>query len=371
MIILERFKPTASRRGRLALISVVLLGMLLPVTPVLGESPAYCLVPGWPRISDEVDLGQVAGVGIGTDDTVYVFHRGNKNWGGGGRLWSRALGFTRFWLPEWLTGYEAEGPVRENTLLALDPKTGVVLSAIGADQFLVPHGLTLDAEDNLWVTDVGLHQVFKVSRTGEVLLTIGARGVAGNDQNHFDRPTDVAVAGDGSFYVADGYGNARVVKFSPDGDYLFEWGGRGTGPGQFDVPHGIAISAAGDDEGKLYVADRGNARVQVFDLKGQFIKQISGPEIGRPWAVDVAEDGRIFLADGGDQDTDAPRSGLVILTPDGVPMARWSEFGYGAGNLVWPHDLAVSRKDEVYVGEVLDSRRLQKFSVTCAGDQPK
>lgn len=130
---------------------------------------------------------------------------------------------------------------------------------------------------------------------------------------------------------------------------------------QLNTPHGIAIDAAQN----IYVADRGNARLQVFDRKGSYLREFSGPEIGRPWAVDVGADGRIFVVDGGDQGTGEDRSGLVTLTADGKLIARWSQFGSGPGELVWPHDLAVSKNSEVFVGEVLDSHRVQKFTPGC------
>jgi peptidylamidoglycolate lyase len=110
--------------------------------------------------------------------------------------------------------------------------------------FAMPHGLTIDAHDNVWLTDVALQQVYKFSPEGQLLLTLGERGVAGADLAHFNRPTAVAVAGDGSPYVSDGYNNSRVMKFSADGKFLFQWGTKGSGPGQFDLPHWVAIACA-------------------------------------------------------------------------------------------------------------------------------
>lgn len=353
---------SAPVRARVAGSLVAALGvLLLAPAPALGLDLEYCPAPAWPQIEDGTVVGQVAGIGVGTDDTIYLFHRGTKDWGRGGRFWSRLIELVRRTFPEALTGYDPAGPVQEPAILALNPETGNLISAFGAGQFLIPHGLALDAQDNLWVTDVGLHQVFKLSRSGEILLTVGVREEAGNDKGHFDQPTDVAVAADGAFYVADGYGNSRVVKFSAAGEYLFEWGSPGDGPGQFSTPHGLALDSAGN----LYVADRGNKRVQVFDSKGEYLREFSGRNIGRPWAVDIAADGKIFISDGGDQNPSSPRSGLVVLAPDGTFIGRWSRFGYGPGELVWPHDLAVSRDLDIYVGEILDSRRVQKFVPSC------
>jgi peptidylamidoglycolate lyase len=329
--------------------------------PLWAPRPVYCLVADWPNLPGDIELGQAAGLGIDSRDLVYVFHRGERSWVTAPSLMARGRAL---WGALWASLF-AEDPAREtiaqDAILALDPATGELRASFGAGRFRIPHGLALDGDDNLGVTDVGLHQVFKFSRDGALLLSLGEAGRAGDDRTHFDGPTDVAVAADGAVYVADGYGNARVVKFSPEGAYLMAWGGRGAAPGQFDVPHGIAVDA----RGRLYVADRGNARIQVFDGAGRFLRQIAGPEIGRPWAVDLGEDGTLYALDGGDQDAARPRSGLLALTPEGEVLGRWSGYGYEAGNLVWPHDLAVSSGSEVFVGEVLDANRVQKFKPGC------
>jgi peptidylamidoglycolate lyase len=146
----------------------------------------------------------------------------------------------------------------------LDPNTGRILKEWGKNIFIMPHGLTIDKGDNIWVTDVGLQQVLKFNRNGDLLMRIGTAKVAGNDSTHFDQPTDVAIAADGSFYVSDGYGNSRVVKCSSEGHFLFAWGSKGHKPGEFDLPHGIELDSAGN----VYIADRENKRIQVFDPNG-------------------------------------------------------------------------------------------------------
>ena len=325
--------------------------------PSGAPASSYCLAPDWPNLPDDIELGQAAGLGIDSRGVVYVFHRGGRSWDTVPSLAARAQAL---WAGLFGAGSDIE-TIAQDTILALDPRTGELLASFGAGRFRIPHGLTLDGGNNIWVTDVGLHQVFKFSPNGELLLTLGEAGQSGSGPARFNGPTDVAVDAGGSVYVADGYGNARVVKFSPEGAYLMEWGGRGAAPGQFDVPHGIAI----DERGQIYVADRGNARIQVFDGAGRVLRQIAGPEIGRPWAVDLGADGTLYAVDGGDQDPANPRSGLLALTPEGRVLARWSGHGYEAGNLVWPHDLAVSSRSEVFVGEVLDANRIQKFNPGC------
>jgi peptidylamidoglycolate lyase len=333
-----------------------------PARAAEARDPAYCLVEDWPSLPTGLELGQAAGLDIDSRDVVYVFHRGSKSWAGNPSFADLAMNL----VARLFEGDTSQDPIAQDTILAIHPTTGALLNSFGPERFMIPHGLTIDGKDNLWVTDVGLHQVFKYSKDGELLLALGEPGVPGPERTRFNGPTDIAVARDGAFYVADGYGNARVVKFSAEGEYLFEWGGPGAEPGHFNVPHGIAI----DDDDNLYVADRGNARIQVFDRDGGFLRQISGPEIGRPWAVDVAADGRIYMIDGGDQDPENPRSGLLVLTPEGRLIARWSRYGYEPGNLVWPHDLAVSRSAEVFVGEVFDANRIQKFRPDCGAPAP-
>ena len=110
------------------------------------------------------------------------------------------------------------------TILEIDNQTGKLVNSWGDHFFVMPHGLTVDAQDNVWVTDVELHQVFKFSHEGRLLMTLGEAWVGGNDAAHFNRPTGIAVALDGSFFVSDGYGNSRVVKFSPDGKYSVRMG---------------------------------------------------------------------------------------------------------------------------------------------------
>ena len=178
---------------------------------------------------------------------------------------------------------------------------GRLLKKWGETLFALPHSVTVDRQDNIWVTDVAWHQVFKFSPDGTLVLTLGERGVAGDDGSHFNRPTDVAVAPDGSFYVSDGYGNNRVVKFGPDGKFLSQWGTKGTAPGQFDLPHGIALDAAG----RVFVVDRRNARVQVFDRSGHYLSQLKGTPFVEPQDIAIGSDGAAFVTDIGEEQGDA------------------------------------------------------------------
>ena len=169
----------------------------------------YELVKDWFQLSDSLILGNPTGIGIDTNQNVFIFHRANREWP--------------------LIGAMPESKINSKTIILLDRQSGKLINSWGAGTFIMPHGLTVDKNNNVWVTDVGLNQVFKFTHDGNLLMTLGITKVKGNDSTHFDRPTDVAVADDGSFYVSDGYGNSRIIKFSADGKYLLEWGKKGRG----------------------------------------------------------------------------------------------------------------------------------------------
>jgi len=237
--------------------------------------------------------------------------------------------------------------IEGDTILQLDGRTGAPLASWGHRSFWMPHGLQIDVRDNVWVTDLGRHQVIKFAHDGAVLLTVGERGVAGCDSTHFSRPTDVAVSPDGSFYVADGYGNSRIARFSPTGELVSEWGRHGTRPGEFRIPHGIAVDA----DGLVYVADRGNSRIQVFGPDGEFVMQWRSPELGRPFGISIARDGRIFSVDGGG-------SRLLELNRGGRVL---SAFDVAAAGCRLAHSVAAGA-ESVYVGD-LSGGRVQKWAV--------
>ena len=153
------------------------------------------------------------------------------------------------------------------------------------------HGLRVDHEGYIWATDGQGHQIKKFSAGGELLMTLGKYDVAGDGPETFNRPTDVAVAPNGNFYVSDGYGNSRVALFSKDGTFIKDWGTKGDAPGQFDTPHSVVI----DPAGRVLVADRQNDRVQIFDAEGTFLEEWT--DLGRPYGLAIY-DGKVFVADG-------------------------------------------------------------------------
>lgn len=257
-------------------------------------------------------------------------------------------------------------PIPRPTVDIFDGHSGILLRRWGADLFAMPHGLTIDDHDNVWLTDVALQQVYKFSPDGRLLLTLGERGVAGADARHFNRPTAVAVADDGSFYVSDGYKNTRVMKFSADGKFLFQWGTKGAGPGQFDLPHWVALDASGN----VYVADRSNQRIQVFDSAGHYMSQWAGNQLGRPYAIAIDRRGTAYIADGGDQPDGPPdRSAWVLARLDGTPIVRVGRFGNYDGQFELAHSIAVDGNAAVYVGDITGAR-VQKFVLSSTAADP-
>jgi streptogramin lyase len=256
----------------------------------------YRLVEGWPTIPTSMNggrWGEVIRVHVNRDGNIWIFHRCfNTIPAGHATCIGRG---------------DANPPILE-----FDP-SGKLLNSFGAGLFAYPHGFTIDPDGNLWTSDVndeetvlGMsaknaegvvrgQEVLKLSPAGKVLMMIGKEGVAGNGPDSFDRPTGVAVAPNGEVFVSDGHlpnkhGSARIVKFTKDGRFIKSWGHKGAAPGDFDEPHDIFI---GGSQQRLYVADRRNSRIQVFDLDGKFIA--AWKQFGQPSSVFVGKDDTIYV----------------------------------------------------------------------------
>jgi sugar lactone lactonase YvrE len=222
------------------------------------------------------------------------------------------------WIADRCGASSCTGSDRE-VVMKMDP-SGAVAQSFGSGMFIRPHGVFVDPENNVWVTDhqnarpeqlaefpsaAGIgQQVFKFSQAGEVLLALGTAGEPGDPPERLNNPTDVIIAPNGDIFVTEGHSNAnppgRISKFSADGTFIKTFGSFGEGPGQFRTPHGMAF----DSQGRLFVADRGNNRVQVFDQEGNFLQELR--QFGRPNDVFIDEDDTMYVIDSESGEEDNP-----------------------------------------------------------------
>ncbi|XP_060136155.1 peptidyl-glycine alpha-amidating monooxygenase isoform X6 [Zootoca vivipara] len=298
-------------------------------------------VVDWPGIN--LKLGQVSGLALDSNSNLVIFHRGDHVWD--------ANSFDSGYIYQ----QKGLGPIKESTILVLDPNSSAVLHSTGRNLFYLPHGLSIDHNGNYWVTDVALHQVFKLASNGaeSPLLSFGRALQPGSDKYHFCQPTDVAVDPvTGNIYISDGYCNSRIVKFSPNGMFVMQWGEESsvgqTKPGQFSIPHSLTLVS---DFGQLCVADRENGRIQCFKPEtGEFIKEIRHPLFGREvFAVSYAPGGLLFAVNGKPYPGDTvPVQAFMMNFSTGeiidtfIPLRK---------NFEMPHDIVASDDRTVYVGD--------------------
>jgi DNA-binding beta-propeller fold protein YncE len=233
---------------------------------------------------------------------------------------------------------------------------GAFVRAFGDKMFTRSHGLKIDRDGNLWATDVGAHVVVKLNPAGEVLLTLGTRGQAGEwneaaGTRLLNQPNDVAIAANGDLFVAQGHtpgtrGDARVLKFDRTGRFIKSWGGKGTAPGQFDVAHGAAIDA----KGLLWVMDRENQRIQVFDGEGAFVREMKYK--GLPCSVAIGRDA-VYMVNGF-------AGQLLRLDLAGKVLAATGKPGTALGEFGEAHFLAISPNGDLYVADSVNGA-LVKF----------
>ncbi|HXS55230.1 MAG TPA: peptidyl-alpha-hydroxyglycine alpha-amidating lyase family protein [Hanamia sp.] len=298
----------------------------------------YELVKDWLKLPDGIIFGNPTGIAVDTNQNIIVFQRADRKWS--------------------LLGSMPDKPIHDKTVLIINKDNGKLVNSWGDDLFIMPHGLKVDNENNIWLTDVGLNQVFKFSHDGKLLMKLGVAKVSGNDSLHFNKPTDIAIAKDGSFYVSDGYGNSRIIKFSTTGKYLFEWGTKGNNEGEFNIPHGISL----DSSGNVYVADRENNRIQEFDPNGKFIKQFTDNTFGAICAVAFDKtQSKLFAVDDFTFLKIKHRgSDVFIFDKTGKVQTRFGRSGSYQGNTSWYHDLTVDKDENIYIGDILGNT-IQKF----------
>ncbi|XP_065776493.1 peptidyl-glycine alpha-amidating monooxygenase isoform X7 [Muntiacus reevesi] len=298
--------------------------------------------------------GQVSGVALDPQNNLVIFHRGDHVWDGNS------------FDSKFVYQQRGLGPIEEDTILVIDPNNAAVLQSSGKNLFYLPHGLSIDKDGNYWVTDVALHQVFKLDPHGKEgpLLTLGRSMQPGSDQNHFCQPTDVAVDPDtGTIYVSDGYCNSRLVQFSPSGKFITQWGEASPEsdpkPGQLRVPHSLALVPP---LGQLCVADRENGRIQCFktDTK-EFVREIKHPSFGRNVFAISYIPGLLFAVNGKPYFEDQePVRGFVMNFSSGEII---DVFKPVRKHFDMPHDIAASEDGTVYVGDA-HANTVWKFTST-------
>ncbi|XP_066130020.1 peptidyl-glycine alpha-amidating monooxygenase isoform X11 [Saccopteryx bilineata] len=298
--------------------------------------------------------GQVSGVALDPKNNLVIFHRGDHVWDGNS--------FDSMFVYQ----QRGLGPIEEDTILVIDPNNAAVIQSSGKNLFYLPHGLSIDKDGNYWVTDVALHQVFKLDPNGKEgpLLILGRSMQPGSDQNHFCQPTDVVVdPNTGAIYVSDGYCNSRIVQFSPSGNFITQWGEESSGsnpkPGQFSVPHSLALVP---HLGQLCVADRENGRIQCFqtDTK-EFVREIKHASFGRNVFAISYVPGLLFAVNGkpyfGNQE---PVQGFVMNFSNGEIIDIFKPV---RKHFDMPHDIAASADGTVYVGDA-HTNTVWKFTST-------
>jgi DNA-binding beta-propeller fold protein YncE len=297
------------RRIAAGALALVVLATIHSPKARAADGGHYTLVENWVHFPPEVTRwGMATGVDVDAHDNVYVLHR------------------------------------NEAMPIMVFDRHGNFIRAWGKGLFKTTHFLHVDRFGFVWTTDRGDMVALKFSSEGRLLLTLGKRGVTGDNNSHdaFNGMADLAVAKNGDVFIADGEGpNTRVVKTAKDGTFIKWWGGKGTAPGQFDTPHSIAI----DGKGRVYVADRANNRIQIFDQDGRFLNQWT--HFGTPWGVSVRDD-KIYVVDG----TDANCLYIADLK-DGRVVEKIE----GLSN---PTAVAVDSTGAIYVGEV-NGTNVKKF----------
>lgn len=281
----------------------------------------YEIYPDWAKLPKGWSFLEVVDVGIDDQDRVYVFSRG------------------------------------QHPLMVFD-REGNLLNAWGEGMFQRPHGLTMGPRNTLYLVDDGAHVVQQFTLEGKLLMTIGrpGQGAGFMSGEPFQQPTKVAIEErTGDLYVSDGYGNACVHKFSSQGKYLFSWGQSGTDPGQFNLVHSIAL----DINGLIYVADRENHRLQVFDSQGKFLKQ--WVNLHRPCALHIAgkEEQWVYIGElppaypfNQNYPNIGARISIYNLKGERLAVLGDTRAGSQPHQFLAPHGLAVDSKGDIYVGEV-------------------
>jgi hypothetical protein len=315
------------------------------------ETGPYEVVANWPKPLGHPGWtwGSQGGVFAETPNRIFILQRGELP------IPEKA--------PEGYTGgYGAFGtpatqgkPRLEHCILVVDGNGNLLEDWTQWDHLFAggrgPHHVKIDPYDpekHVWVVDDMVHQVFKFTHDGkQLVMTLGERLTPGNDEKHFNRPTDVAFLPDGTFFVSDGYVNTRVVKFDKNGKFLLTWGSPGKGPGQFDLVHAVDIDA----QRRVYVSDRSNGRIQIFDENGKYLDQ--WPNIRSPYYIMVTKDQHLWVADG-------VTNKFLKYDLNGKLLYSWGTYGSFPGQFWGVHQFSVDSDGNLYAAETFGGRT-QKY----------
>lgn len=273
----------------------------------------YTVEENWWTLPEGWEFGWIPAVAVDSQDKVYVYSRS------------------------------------EHPMVVFD-RDGNFIDSWGDDILKDAHGIFIDADDNIYCTERDTHVMRKFTTEGELLMTLGTPDEPGAEGEPFNQPTDFALGPDGEMYISDGYGNARIHKYSPDGELIKSWGQPGTGPGEFDLPHCVRV----DPRNRLMVADRENNRIQFFTLDGEYIEEWG--DLLQPDTIYIDDDDLVYIAELGQR--------ISIMTLDGEVISQWgSERGSTVPGefLACPHGIWLDSHGDIYVGEVQADARLQKF----------
>ena len=275
----------------------------------------YEVVEGWGKLPDGWEWGWIPGVAVDSQDRVFVYSR-------------------------------SEHPL---VLFDLD---GNFLESWGEGILEDAHGIWIDEADNVWCTERNTHCVRKFNKHGELLMTIGTPSQPGaKDGDPFNLPTDLGIASTGELFISDGYGNHRVHKYSPTGELIKSWGEEGEGPRQFKLSHCVRV----DKEDRVWVCDRTNDRIQIFDTEGNFLDEWTGLLKPDTIYIDPIED-VVYVAELTQQVSIYDMNGELLSKWGGAsPSEKPGEF------LACPHGIWIDSKGDLYVGQVQADGQLQKF----------
>ncbi len=347
---------------------VVLISLELLAGPALlqekggeEETGPYDVVANWPQpfARQGYVQGSQSGVFAETPNKIFLLNRGEL------RLPEKLpANFNGSWGS---LGQQATTPTPElrNCIVVVDSNGKLIESWTQHDHLFAggrgPHKIKIspyDPERHVWVIDDLRQQIFKFTNDGKSLvMTLGEAGVAGNDDRHFGRPTDIAWLPDGTFFISDGYTNTRVVKFDKNGKFLMTWGTKGKEKGQFNLPHSIDI----DRNRRVYVADRSNSRIQVFDENGKYLDQ--WPGIRQPYHILITADQHLWVADG-------VTNKILKYDLNGKLLYSWGTYGTFPGAIWGVHQFAVDSDRNLYLAETFGGRT-QKYRPKPGSDRSK